>query len=85
MWRYYFPAIYKKIAQDSYELSASGLWIINQTFLFVFVSDVYKNGIDLKLEQKRFIHISKHIEILLHYLGSHQGIRKARHAGNQIM
>ena len=81
----YFSAIYKTIAQDSYELSPSGLWIINQTFIFVLVSDVDMNSILLKLEQKQFIHTSKHVEIPLHSLGSHQGIRKARQAGNQIM
>ena len=83
MWRYYISALYKTIAQDSYELSPSGPWIINQTFLFAFVSDVDMNNILLK--QKQIIHISKHIEIPLHPLGSHYGIRKARQAGNQIM
>ena len=84
-WRYYLSAFYKTITQDSYELSPSALWIVNKIFLFAFVGDVDMNDILRKLEQKQSVHISKHIEILLHTFGSHLGIRKARQAGNQIM
>ena len=84
-WRYYLSSFYKPITEDSYELSPSALWIINQTFLFFSVNDVDINNILLKLNQKQFMHISKHNEIPLHSHYSHQRIRKARQAGNQIM